>query len=427
MKRRLFGVLAATAALAVSLAGCSSGDGAGSDGGPTQDPATVTGTLRVLTPAFPANNEGKAAFQKIVDGFHKTYPKMKVEPDYATYANLNEKISTSIAGGSGYDVLVSGVGWIQPFADKGVFADLAPYGITTKTLGEKLVPALVPPATYKEKVYGYPITADARAIGFRKSAFENAGLDPANPPVTFDELKAAAEKLTVKDAAGHVKKAGFDFNTSPGNYRQAFIIFLASTGTPLYKDGKPNFDNAKGVEVLNWMKSMINNVQPFGQQNAAKKPMVLTDEASMGLVGSSMDCSDQGIGQKNCDDLGFFLPDNGSPAEMVGGNLASIGSNSDHKDAAWAFIKAMTTTNAQNASAIINNQIPASNDVPDTISSLSNPLAKFTSSHLSDAIYEGGPANWLDVRNIFGPTIDDVLLGKISAQDGLDKIEAAGK
>jgi multiple sugar transport system substrate-binding protein len=59
--------------------------------------------------------------------------------------------------------------------------------------------------------------------------------------------------------------------------------------------------------------------------------------------------------------------------------------------------------------------------------SLSNPLAKFTSSHLSDAICEGGPANWLDVRNIFGPTIDDVLLGEISAQDGLDKIEAAGK
>ncbi len=49
---------------------------------------------------------------------------MKVEPDFATYNNLNEKISTSIAAGIPYDVMVTGVGWVQPFASKRIFADL---------------------------------------------------------------------------------------------------------------------------------------------------------------------------------------------------------------------------------------------------------------------------------------------------------------
>jgi multiple sugar transport system substrate-binding protein len=426
VKRRVLGVLAASALLATSLVACSSGGGSGAAGS-GQDPKTATGTLRVLTPAYPANNAGKAAFQRVVDKFHETYPKMTVEPDYATYTNLNEKISTSIASGDGYDVIVSGVGWIAPFAAKGVYTDLGQFGVTATTLGEEMVPALVPPSTYNNKIYGYPLTIDARAIAFRKSDFVKAGLDPANPPTTFDEIKAAADKLTVKDASGHITKPGFDFNTSPGNYRQAFIIFLASTGTPLYKDDKPNFDNAKGVEVLNWMKSIIGEDQAFGQQNAAQKPMVLTNEASMGFVGSSVDCSAQGVGQANCDDLGYLLPNNGQTAEMAGGNIAAVGAKSKNPAAAWAFVQAMSDPVLENEAAVLDNQIPAISSVPQDSSSLQNPLAKFTFAHLKDAIYEGGPANWLDVRAIFGPTIDDVLLGKISAQAGLDTIAAKAK
>ena len=147
MKRRILGALAASALLATTLVACSSGGGGGSsDAGSAKDTKTVTGTLRVLTPSYPANNIGKAAFQKVVDKFHETYPKMKVEPDYATYVNLNEKISTSIAGGDGYDVIASGVGWIAPFADKGVYADLSEFGVTPKTISKKMVPALVPPS-----------------------------------------------------------------------------------------------------------------------------------------------------------------------------------------------------------------------------------------------------------------------------------------
>lgn len=423
MKRRILGALVASALLATTLVGCSSGGGSGkASSGP--NPKTVTGTLRVLTPSYPANNEGKAAFQKVVDKFHETYPKITVEPDYATYANLNEKISTSIAGGDGYDVVASGVGWIAPFAAKGVYADLAQFGVTPKTLGKTMAPSLVPPSTYNDKIYGYPFIIDARAIAFRKSAFVKAGLDPANPPKTFDEIKAAADKLTVKDANGQITRPGFDFNTSPGNYRQAFIIFLASTGTPLYKDVKPNFDNAKGVKVLNWMKSIIGQNQTFGQQNAAQKPMVLTDEASMGFVGSAVDCSAQGVGQAYCDDLGYVLPNNGQNAQMAGGDILSVGARSKNKDAAWAFIQAMSDPVLANEAAVLNNKIPAISSVSKGASSLQSPLAKFTSSHLKYSIYEGGPENWLDVRKVFGPVIDDVLLGKISAEDGLDKIAA---
>ena len=87
--------------------GCSLGRPKSTDGLP---PAEATGTLRVLTPSYPSTPQGQAAFKKVVDDFHKTYPRMTVQPDFTTYKNLNEKIATSIASGSGYDVVVMGVG-----------------------------------------------------------------------------------------------------------------------------------------------------------------------------------------------------------------------------------------------------------------------------------------------------------------------------
>jgi multiple sugar transport system substrate-binding protein len=427
MKRpAILGAVAPALAVMLALTACSSGGGAASAES-SSDPADVSGTIRVLIPAYPASNEGKAAFQEVVDDFQGTYPNVKVEPDFATYANLNEKISTSIASGSGYDVLVTGVGWIQPFAAKNVFEDLAEHGVTKDKLAEETTSALTAAVTYQDKIYGWPLTADARAIGFRKSAFIEAGLDPENPPTSFDEIKAAAEKLTKRDAAGSITRPGFDFNAPAGSYRQAFVQLLAANGKPLYVDGKPNFDNKEAVETLDWMKSMINNVQPFGQQNAAQKPMTYTGEAAMGFVGGSVDCSDAGIGQANCDDLGYFLLDNGEEIEMVGGNLASVGANSKLKDAAWGFIEALSSDEALEGQARLNNQIPATADTEESEVVKSNGLSQFVAANLDKAIYEGGASNWLEVRNNFNSSIDDVLLGKRDAADVLGELAAQSR
>jgi multiple sugar transport system substrate-binding protein len=424
MNKNALKAMALSAGLALTLGACGSSAGSSSSG---DDPATATGTLRIMLPTYPLSNEGKAEFQKVVDDFNKTYPKMTVEPDFVTYDNMNEKISTSIASGSGYDVLVTGMGWIQPFAAKKVFKDLAEVGVTKEDVSTKTVEAMVPAVTHEGKVFGYPLIADARAVAFRKSAFIEAGLDPEKPPASMAELKAAAEKLTQRDASGAITRPGFDFWAASGAYRQVFTTFLASTGTPLYQDGKPNFNNAEGVETLEWLTSMVNNVQPFGQQNSAKKPLVYTNEAPMGMVGGAVDCSDKGIGQANCDDLSFFLLDSGTKAEFVGGDIASIGAKTKNAKAAWTFIESLTKPEANNAQAKLNSKIPATKTTAATGQAQSNPLSKFVAANLSHAAYEGGAANWLEVRKSFNSGLDEALLGKRPAEEVLSSLAALSK
>jgi multiple sugar transport system substrate-binding protein len=375
-------------------------------------PAEATGTLRVLLPSFPPSTKGREEFDKVVKDFQQAYPKMKVEPDFATYNNLNEKMSTSIAAGIPYDVMVTGVGWIQPFASKRIFADLAAYGVTPEVIKEKSVAALIEPATYDGKLYGYPLVADARAVALRKSAFREAGLDPDKPPTSLAEIKAAAEKLTKRDEGGSITRSGFDLASATG-FRQSFTTFLASTGTPLYVNGEPNFSNQKGLETLEWIKSMINNVQPYGQQNAAQQPLVLTGEAAMGIVGGAVDCSDKGIGPKNCDDLKFFRFDSGQQIEYVGGDLASIGSRSRHKDAAWAFIQSLTEPSTLDAIAKLNKKLPAYKDAGNSPQAKSNPLSKFVADGLVYAVNENSPpTNWLEMRGNFDIQLTQAVLGQ---------------
>ncbi|MEV8377030.1 extracellular solute-binding protein [Kribbella sp. NPDC056861] len=400
-------VLAAVLGLAASSCGNGVIDKS-TDGVP---PAEATGTLRVLIPSFPPSTKGREEFDKVVADFKKAYPKMKVEPDFATYGNLNEKMSTSIAAGIPYDVMVTGVGWVQTFASKRIFADLAPYGVTPDLIREKSIGALIPSATYEDKLYAYPLVADARAAALRISAFREAGLDPDKPPTNLAELKVAAEKLTKRNAKGTITRSGFDL-AAPTSFRQTYTTLLASTGTPLYLDGQPNYSNEKGLEVLNWLKSMINNVQPYGQQNPSQQPLVLTGDAAMGIVGGAVDCSEKGIGQKNCDDLKFFRFNNGKEIEFVGGDLASIGSRSRHKEAAWSFIQSLTKPESVDAVAKLNRKIPAYKDAVNSPQAKSNPLSKFVAGGLELAIYEGGSANWLEMRANFDSQLTQAVLGQ---------------
>jgi multiple sugar transport system substrate-binding protein len=408
--RRGVGLTVLAAALSVVVSGCGSGViDKSTDGVP---PAEATGTLRVLIPSFPPSTKGREAFQNVVDEFHKTYPKMKVEPDFATYNNLNEKLATSIAAGIPYDVMVTGVGWVQPFASKNIFEDLGKYGVTPDFIKEKSTPALIPAVTYDKKLYAYPLLADARAVALRKSAFIEAGLDPNKPPTSLADIKVAAEKLTKRDKNGNITRSGFDLASATG-FRQSFTTFLASTGTPLYVGGEPNFDNKAGLDTLLWIKSMINNVQPYGQTNAAQQPLVLTGEAAMGIVNGAVDCSDKGIGKKNCDDLKFFRFNSGKEIEYVGGDLASIGSRSHHKDAAWAFIQTMVNKPTLDAIAKLNKKIPAYKDAGNSPQAQSNPLSNFTANGLQYAANENEvPSNWLEMRGNFDIQLTQAVLGQ---------------
>lgn len=379
-----------------------------------------SGTLRVITPSYPATTAGAAALNKIIQKFNKQYPNMKVEVDNATFGNLPQKMAASIASAQPYDVYVTGIGWIPPFAAKGVFADLKGYGVTKETLAASTSAAMIPAGTYKGKIYAVPLIVSPKPLALSKKAFKAAGLDPSNPPSTLAQLEAAAIKLTKRDSSGKLIQAGFDFWAPVGALRQDFVALLGTQAAPLFSsNGDPRFQGSKGVAMANWIKKMIsvNKVTDYAAVTTTGDPMVNVGKAAMGFTGGFIDCAK--FGQDVCDDLVYFNIADKKPAMFTGGQLVSIGAKTTQSKAAWYFATLLQSIESETDIAVLNSAAPAAKGAEKLPIIAGNPAAKFIYANLDDAVFEGGPANWLDIRGNFGSVLDAIVLGKVKTTSGL--------
>jgi multiple sugar transport system substrate-binding protein len=421
MKKRL-GIAALATAGLLALAGCSGG---GSDAKSTTD-AGQTGTIRVLVANFPANNVGQGVFDQIVKVFHKSYPKVKVESDFVPYDSLNQKISTSLASGQNYDVISAGIGWVQPLADLGAIQDLTKLGITKADLEKSSYPSFVDPMLWKGDVYAVPVVANPRVLAYSKSAFEKAGLDPNKAPQSLDELREDAKKLTIRDGSGNITQTGFDFWAPPSNYRQQFVAFMGALGGQEFTDEKPTFADKAGVDALQLIHDMVtvDKSSTYGYQNSAKTALVTTGEAAMGFASPYVDCStaEGGIGDK-CKDLVYFNLKDKKEAEYVGGRVAAVGEGTKLQGAALAMVKAFQDKKIQEAISKIDVGVPIATDAGDSEFVKSNPASSFAFANLDKGVFEYGGATFLDFRAKFGPSLDQVILGKAGAKPTLDDIK----
>ncbi|MCA0171360.1 extracellular solute-binding protein, partial [Bacillus sp. RAR_GA_16] len=113
--------------------------------------------------------------------------------------------------------------------------------------------------TVDGKQYSMPFNSSTPVLVYNKDAFKEAGLDPEKAPMTYSELKDAAEKLTVKDGSNTSQ-----YGLSILNYGWFFEELLASQGG-LYVDNgngregnaeQATFNDEKGMNVFNLIKDM---------------------------------------------------------------------------------------------------------------------------------------------------------------------------
>ncbi|MGW6930589.1 ABC transporter substrate-binding protein [Lentzea sp. NPDC054927] len=108
--------------------------------------------------------------------------------------------------------------------------------------------------TVDGKVYGLPTANYTMGLLYSRTNFTKAGLNPDQPPKTWDEVRAAAKKL--KDAG----VTGFAEYSKSNQGGWHFTTWMKSVGGDIArKDGdtyKADFNNDKGKEVLRRLKEM---------------------------------------------------------------------------------------------------------------------------------------------------------------------------
>ncbi|MFF2371960.1 ABC transporter substrate-binding protein [Agromyces sp. NPDC058110] len=178
-KSRITASLAVSAAAAIALAGCSGAGGAGADGDVT------------LTYAIWDQNQ-QPAMEQIADAFTEEHPNVDVEIQLTPYKEYFTKLQTAVSGGAAADVFWMNGPNFQLYAGNGVLAPLDDDGIDPADYPEGLIDLY----TYDGDLYGAPKDFDTVALWYNTKLFDAAGVEYPIADWTWDDLKAAAAKLS---------------------------------------------------------------------------------------------------------------------------------------------------------------------------------------------------------------------------------------
>jgi raffinose/stachyose/melibiose transport system substrate-binding protein len=192
-----WGTLIATMAVAtLAVTACSPSDE--NEGGGDGDKVTLT--------LWSWRPEDASAYAKIFDKFEASHPNITVEFKPFKNTEYNNILATGLSGESGPDVAqLRAYGLLQPLVEAGRLVPL-----DGKVPGlESFDPAILQDAKGRKdgKIYGVPFAYQTLQVFYNKKIFADNGIQP---PTTWDQMIAAANKLKQADVIPFAATAGPD-------------------------------------------------------------------------------------------------------------------------------------------------------------------------------------------------------------------------
>lgn len=190
------------------------------------------------------------------------------------------------------------------------------------------------------KLAGIPFAISTSVLYLNKNMFLANGLDPANPPKTFDELREVAKKLT------HDGNYGLYINYDiTGNWEiQTMVEDMG--GKMFSNDGKSVAFEKEGLETLRYLNALVNEDKsmPLMNNNQA------TEAFKAGKIGMYI-TTIAGLRGFQKDNTKFEVVTALHPTDNAGHKGAPAGGNSlyvlkstpEKEQAAWEFIKYLTS------------------------------------------------------------------------------------
>ncbi|MBI4900552.1 MAG: extracellular solute-binding protein [Actinobacteria bacterium] len=421
INRRQLLAAAGIAGVGVSAAACSAGGAkpAASGAKPTAT-GELKGSLNLITPEF-AGTEGKADLEDgILKKFTQKNPGVTFQVDYVPWDKLNEKLSTQIAGGTPSDLMMMGMGWTAPFAQKKVFAPL-----DESVLGDAKVPKLLlDNAKYNGKLYAVPLLLESRPFIYRKDLLGKIGIADPNRK-TVDEFTQMLKEIKTKTG-----KVPLDMLAS--SLRQVWgQMTFAFGGTQFSDDGmKCYFNSDQAVKALEWMVMLqkeglsdVNQRVATGQPGSYQKGENLLGWQSSSVWPTFSKQSPELIKDEN---LGMVLCPTADGSKKIlyqGGTLVGLSTRSKSPDAALAVMQYMLSNDALVAASKSTGKVPANSNIAKGTDLGGNKILDFCQQNLDASVTDGGTPAWMEIRGKMDPIVEGAVLGTKTVKQAIDELQ----
>ncbi len=373
-----------------------------------------------------------AVWNEIARAFEAGHPGITVDVQLADWDSYWEKLRVQIAGGTPPDVFAMSPPLYPDWQSRGVLLNLQPYLEADPTTLDGVYPVTLTAYQTPEGYFGLPRDFQTIVLYYNKDMFDAAGVAYPTADWTWDDLRAAAVKLTLdKDGDGRTDQWGF---TADGYGPEAMIApMVRSYGGDLVDVAakKTLLGSAEAMAAFGLMHDMfaVDHSMPNDQEVASFGwDPFLAGVAAMTLSGhwSVPDYSASALKWDIAP-----IP-RGPKGRVTTVNSAGFVISKDTKspDAAFAFVKFATSEEGQTLAAKIGLAVPIRATVATSPAYLNQTSAPINHALFVDALAYAQPLpvfrGYEEWSTALGDSLNLVWTDQMTPEDGIAEAVAAG-
>lgn len=211
--------------------------------------------------------------------------------------------------------------------------------------------------SHQGRTYGLPMYTASYAFFYNREHFREAGLDPNRPPTNWNELRAFAKQLDLRDDAGRIRRMGFlpDY----GNLHMPMLMAWQNGAEFVRGDSVVTMNNQELLDAMAWIQDYYSDYsldQVLGFRaglgmadqhgfTSGRISMMVLDNTFIDQIDRYAPGMDYGVA---------MIPtwEGRDSAGSTGTWWVGIPRGAKHVDAAWAFLQFAVSEETQTYEAL---------------------------------------------------------------------------
>lgn len=177
--------------------------------------------------------EQSDVMKEVLDEYTQAHPNVSVQYTMQSHKDYRTRLQTALSSGNGPDIFRYHASWVPMFASE--LSSLPSAVMSTSEYQSTFYPVASQQLQSKGSLVGIPLMYEGLALFYNTDALATAVVQP---PTTWGEVRAAAQRLTIREGEA-VKRAGIamGYTSNVDNYADILALLALQNGADL---SKPN-------------------------------------------------------------------------------------------------------------------------------------------------------------------------------------------
>lgn len=315
------------------------------------------------------------ALQQLIADFEGSHPGIRIKAQYIPTGDaLSQKLITAIQTRTAPDISWIHADFIQYLVEADAIYPMRHFidredGLSAADMAD-FFPPLLAAAEWRRTLYALPMEATCLALLYNRDLFRQAGLDPQHPPATWEELYDYTLKLT-RDRDGDGKTDQYGFYVPVFAASGPLSIWMVLQWTPFLWQAGGSFINPEQTQVLFNQESGVQALAFWKKLYDAMQFKTFSTAHDLAFFSGSLAMVMDGPWNlpryrqlRGVDWAVAPLPAGpAASATYLAGEEIAIFKQSAHPDAAWLFVKWITSPEVQARFSIQSGYLPVRQSV----------------------------------------------------------------